>query len=451
MKNLTQGSIVGHLTRMSVPIGIGMLIQTLYFLVDLYFVGRLGEAALAGVAAAGNLLFLVMGLTQVLNVGTATLIAQAVGRKQQQHANLLFNQSTLISLLLGLAVLLGGYGFGSRYMQTLSTDAATVSAGRDYLLWMLPNMGLQFVAVVMGAALRGTGVVKPTMLVQMLSVLVNIVLAPVLIAGWGTGHPMGVAGAGLASSLAALTSVVLLAVYFHRLEHYVGFDPGQWRPQWPVWRKIFGVGLPAGAEFMLMFIYMAVIFFVIKGFGADAQAGFGLGYRVMQAVFLPAMAVAFSIPAIAGQNFGAGLGDRVRSTFYYGVAITAVLMALLGILCYNEAPLLATVFSQDPGVLAIAAGFLTIVCWNFVPSAIVFVCSGLFQGLGNTWPALLSTASRLLTFAIPALWLSRQADFYIEQIWLLSVVTVILQCCFSLWLLQREMNKRLDFVEIQQS
>lgn len=93
MQDLTEGPIPGHLARMAVPIAIGMVFQTLYFLVDLFFVARLGDAAIAGLASAGNLQFLVMALTQVLGVGTMALIALASGRKDRGDANLVFNQS----------------------------------------------------------------------------------------------------------------------------------------------------------------------------------------------------------------------------------------------------------------------------------------------------------------------------------------------------------------------
>src|SRR5690606_13156201 len=107
-------------------------------------------------------------------------------RKVKQDANLIFNQSILLAAILAILTLSAGYGFGHYYMQTLSSDPQIVTAGSTYLYWFLPNMALQFSIVAMAAALRGTGIVKPVMLVQMLSVLINILLAPVLIAGWGT-------------------------------------------------------------------------------------------------------------------------------------------------------------------------------------------------------------------------------------------------------------------------
>ena len=196
MKDLTEKPILGHLLQMTIPIFVGMLFQTLYFLIDLYFVARLGDASLAGVGAAGNVTFLVIALTQVLGVGTVALISHAAGRKDQADAMLVFNQSLVLSATCALITLVGGYGFGRAYMGTLGSDSAVIEAGVTYLYWFLPSLGLQFAVIVMGSALRGTGIVKPTMVVGMLTVILNAVLAPVLIAGWATGHPLGVAGAG---------------------------------------------------------------------------------------------------------------------------------------------------------------------------------------------------------------------------------------------------------------
>jgi putative MATE family efflux protein len=443
MHDLTEGSITGHIIKLAVPIAVGMLFQTLYLLIDLYFVAHIGDAAIAGVGAAGNLTFAVLALTQVLGVGTVALIAQAIGRKDHDDANLVFNQSLVLAALCALVTIFVGYFGIGPYMQVLGADAATRQAGIDYLLWYLPGLALQFALVSMGSALRGTGIAKPTMIVQMLTVLINALLAPVLIAGWGTGHAYGVAGAGLASTLAIAIGVALLALYFVRLEKYVGFERHLWTPRVETWRRILTIGLPAGGEFALMFVYMAVIYAVIRDFGATAQAGFGIGGRVMQAIFLPAMAIAFATAPVAGQNVGAGLYERVRGTFRSSVAIGAVLMLALTLICQIKPEWFVRGFTRDADVVAVASEFLTYISWNFVASGIVFTCSGMFQALGNTVPSLLSSASRLLTFALPVIWLSHQPGFELHYVWIVSMVSVALQAVTSLWLLRRQFQMRL--------
>ncbi|MFY7949061.1 MAG: MATE family efflux transporter, partial [Gemmatimonas sp.] len=171
MRDLTTGSIPAHLVRLALPMALGMIFQTLYYLVDLWFVTRLGDAAVAGVGSAGNVQFLVMALTQVLGVGTMPLIANAVGRKDRDDATLVFNQSVVWAAVCALLTLVLGYALSGPYMQAVGADAATREAGLSYLYWYLPGLALQFALVSTGAALRGTGIVKPTMIVQIVTVV----------------------------------------------------------------------------------------------------------------------------------------------------------------------------------------------------------------------------------------------------------------------------------------
>jgi putative MATE family efflux protein len=443
MKDLTDSSIAKNILQMAVPIAAGMFFQTLYFLIDLYFVAGLGDAAIAGVGAAGNVMFIVFALTQVLGVGTVALISHAVGRKDRADANLVFNQSLVLSACCALITLVLGYGLSPPYMRALGSDLPMVLAGVRYLQWFLPSLALQFAIVAMGSALRGTGIVQPTMIVQVVTVILNAALAPVLIAGWGTHYPMGVAGAGLASSLSVGVGVVLLALYFHRLEKYVAFDAAAWRPQLATWSRVLRIGLPAGGEFALMFLYMAVIYWVIRRFGPDAQAGFGIGQRIMQSMFLPAMAVAFATAPIVGQNFAAGKFARVRETFGLAVLIGTCIMVVLTLFCQWCAAWAIHGFTAQPAALAVGTQFLQVISWNFVATGVVFTCSALFQGLGNTIPAVLSTASRMVSFVVPALWLASQPQFQLIQLWFASIASVTLQAALSLWLVRAEFRRRL--------
>ncbi len=443
MKDLTQGSVTRLLVAMAVPIAIGMLFQTLYFLVDLYFVARLGDAAIAGVSTAGTISFVILALTQMLGVGTVALVSHAVGRKDQAEANLVFNQSVLLSAICGGLTLAAGFLVGGAYVRSVAADPAAAAAGVAYLYWYTPGLALQFALVAMGSALRGTGIVQPTMIVQMLTVILNTVLAPVLIAGWGTHHPLGAAGAGLASSIAVAFGVAFLWIYFLRLEHYVGLRPDQWRPRLPLIRRILNVGLPAGGEFFMLFVILGVIYWVIRGFGPAAQAGFGVGGRVMQALFLPVMAIAFAVPAVAGQNFGAHRYARVRETFRRAALLSSVLMIAITMLCQWRPELFIEGFTRQPDAVAVGSTYLRVISWNFLATGLIFTCSGLFQALGNTWPSLLSSGARLLTFVLPAVWLSTLPHFSLMQVWYLSVASVTMQALTSLALLQRELRRRL--------
>ena len=241
----------------------------------------------------------------------------------------------------------------------------------------------------------------------------------------------------------AVVGVLLMVGYFVKLESYVSLDWSALWPRWAVSRPMLRIGIPAGGEFFLMFLYTAAIYWLIRPFGTAAQAGFGIGMRVMQSTFLPAMAISFAIPAVAGQNFGARRADRVRDTLRQGVILECSVMLVLALACHLAPEAMIGAFTSDPAAAEVGVGFLTIISTNFVAMGFVFACSGLFQAMGNTWPAMASTATRLVTFLVPALWLSRQPGFALKQLWFLSVATVLLQALTSGLLVRRELRRHL--------
>src|SRR5437667_115727 len=224
MQDLTTGPITRHLLKTTGFMLVTMLFQTLYFLIDLYWVGPRGTAAVAR---------------------TAELAAQ-------------------------------------------------------YLAWFVPAMALQFGLVAMSAALRAIGNFKTGMVVGTATVILNMLLAPFLIFGWGTGRPLGVAGAALSSLVAIVVGLVWLTAFFRKVGSFLRFDPRAWRPRTAVWKRMLGIGLPSGVEFGITTVYLALVYSITRPFGAAAQAGFGIGMRIIQAGFMPVVALAFSVAPVAG-------------------------------------------------------------------------------------------------------------------------------------------------------
>jgi Na+-driven multidrug efflux pump len=188
---------------------------------------------------------------------------------------------------------------------------------------------------------------------------------------------------------------------------------------------------------------MGVIYWVISDFGSAAQAGFGIGSRIMQSIFMPAMAIAFAAGPIAGQNFGAGRGARVRETFAKAAVLNAVVMVLVTVFLQWRPEVLVGFFTKESAATDVGATFLRTISWTFIAQGIVFTCSGMFQGLGNTRPAMLSSAIRLAVFVPVAVWVSKQPGFQLERLWVVSVATVWMQAGASYLLLRHQFNRRL--------
>jgi putative MATE family efflux protein len=276
-------------------------------------------------------------------------------------------------------------------------------------------------------------------------VILNMVLAPFLIFGWVTHRPFGVAGAAISSLIAIAVASVWLTFYFFSKSSYLKFMAADWKPDIGLWKKMLGIGLPAGAEFALMAVYLFVVYALSRPFGSAAQAGFGIGMRVVQAGFMPVVALGFAVAPVAGQNFGARHAERVRATFRSAVFMAGGGMVLLTIICRIGGASLVRLFSNDPEVVAVGSEYLRIVAWTFPASGVVFVASSMFQALGHTLPALVASFTRIVIVAIPAFLLSRLPGFQLHWIWYLSLASVMIQLTLNLLLLQREFRRRLTF------
>ena len=192
-----------------------------------------------------------------------------------------------------------------------------------------------------------------------------------------------------------------------------------------MWRQILGIGLPSGGEFALIAIYMTMVYDIIQGFGPAAQAGFGIGVRLMQSLFLPAVAIGFATAPVVGQNYGARHPERVRQAFFTAAALSG------------------GVFSNDPVVIAFGAEYLRIVSWNFVASGVIFAGSSALQGIGNTRPALMASTLRLVLFAIPAYLLARQPSFEMKHVWYIASGSVWIHVVVLLLVVRWQFRERL--------
>ncbi len=443
MQDLTTGSLARHLLKTTGFMLVTMVFQTLYFLVDLYWVGRLGKEAVAGVGIAGNLNFITLAVTQMLSVGITTLVSHAAGQKDHERALLVFNQSQVLSLIVGILFFAVGMTIRTSYVSALGADPVTARLASEYLLWFIPAMSLQFGMVAMGAALRGSGNFRPGMIVSTASVILNMILAPFLIFGWVTHHPFGVAGAAISTLVAIAVASVWLTLYFLPVGSYLKFVLADWKPDLSLWRRMLGIGLPAGAEFALLAVYLFIVYAVSRPFGSAAQAGFGIGMRIVQAGFMPIVALGFAVAPVAGQNFGARHPDRVRATFRSGALMAAGAMFLFTAICRARGAAMVAFFSSDPQVVAVGAEYLRIVSWTFPASGIIFVGSSMFQALGHTLPALVASFCRIVLVAVPAFILSRVPGFQLHWIWYLSVAALIVQLAVNQLLLFREFGRRL--------
>jgi Na+-driven multidrug efflux pump len=185
------------------------------------------------------------------------------------------------------------------------------------------------------------------------------------------------------------------------------------------------------------------VYSITRPFGAAAQAGFGVGIRIVQAGFMPVVALGFSVAPVAGQNFGARQAERVKHTFRDAAWMAAAVMVVFAIACHIAPDALVRVFSKDPAVVAVGVEYLRIISWNYVASGLIFVASSMFQAMGNTIPSLVASGTRIALVTVFAVYLARLPEFQLRWIWYLSVAAVFVQLALSMWMLRGEFERRL--------
>jgi len=428
-QDLTTGPIGRHVLRMGAPMFVGMLVNNLYGLADLFWVSRLPESAVAVAATslAYNLTIAVMAIGQVLTVGAVAPIAQAAGRRDDAAVRQLFHQATglslLAALLFALPVFLARHWLGEHF----AGDAATAAVTADVLFWFAPALGLMIPMLVLAAALRGIGDVRTAIRVQLGSVLMNMVFAPVMVFGIGLPHPLGAPGAAAATLVSVTIALAILMQRVLRQRHYLGLDPAEWKPRVARWLEMLRIGLPAGSEFALMGLFFGYVMWVLARFGPEAQAAFGIGMRWMQLGLLPALALGFASAAVAGQNLGAGSIPRVRATLTHAATI-GLATSIVSCAIYQLIPgPLVRVFSDDPEVLQIGIEMVRILSLNLLASSLVMTYTGVFSGLGETVPPFISSIVRYGIVIVAIAVTLNSHHFSIALIWWMQLLATALQ------------------------
>ena len=432
MRDLTRGSIVRHLLSMTLFLLGSMVFQSLYFLADMYWIGKLGRDAIAAVGLAANVMLMVLASSQALGVGTTALVARAVGQGDRDRSNLVFNQTLSLAIASGAGFLGVGLLLCRPYVHWLAADELTRRYAEQYLIWFVPALALQYPLISAGAALRGSGVVKPTMIMLATTVVLNLVLAPVLIFGWGTGRPLGVTGAAIATLTALVIGTVMLTVYITMIHTYLQVRIELWKPSIATWREVIVIGVPSGAELGVLAIYLLIVYSLLRPFGAAAQGGFAVGARIGQSLILPTVAVAMANAPIVGQNYGAGNLARIRSAFAIAAGVGVAFMTIMMLLVRRFAAPLVRLFTADEAVVGVGAGYLRILALTFIATALIFAAVSVFQGLGRTTRPFISSVIRLIVFFVPAIALSRAPSFSLNTLWAISAASIGVQAALNL-------------------
>ncbi|ELZ16822.1 MATE efflux family protein [Haloterrigena salina JCM 13891] len=385
--DLTEGGIARPLFYLSLPIIVTNLLQTAYNLFDTFWLGQYSTDALAAISFAFPMVFLLISVGMGLSVAGSVLVAQHIGADEESEAEYAASQTVALSLLGATLIGVVGYGFVRELLGLLGASRDVLPLATDYMQVISLGMPFMFGFFVFIALMRGYGDTITPMLVMFGSVLLNVVIDPFLIFGWGPFPELGIQGAAIATVFSrGLALAVGLAIMF-RGARGVKIRLGQMRPDLSYARKLVGIGVPASVEGMGRALSINLLLVIVAFFPDTVVAAYGVGTRVFSVIFLPAVAVARGVETMTGQNVGAGKPDRAADAANFAARVMFVVLGALGVVAWLGARPIIAVFTTDPEVVDIGVTFLRYVAPSFGFIGVMRAYNGSFRGTGKTLTA----------------------------------------------------------------
>ena len=438
--DLTKGPIFKTLIRLAVPVTISMVMFTIYLMVDLYFVGRLGSDAVAALSISSNAFFIHLGLATILGTGGMALIAQAFGRKNYSHAAQVFKQIILMALIIGILETTIGLLIAPSYIEFFGGTGKSLQWGIQYFQIFSISFFFMLLLYVIGSCLRGMGNTKTPMIIMLQSNILNIILDPILIYGWAGLPAMGVRGAATASLISHIYALGIYGYFIFIKGAHIDIK-GPWKWNRSIVAKSLYIGIPSGMNHFLLAVNLLITYRVISIYGTAALASIGIGFRILQAIYIPVIALASAMAAIIGQNFGANQYSRIAGTLWRAWATSMVFMICCTVISRLFTDDLIGIFSDDPDVIHFGVIYLTIFSLGYVAVATIMVAASAFQGLGKTYPCLIGAALDNALFAGLVLTLPSFLGWGIQSVWWIKLATAIAEvavvAAWLRWELQR--------------
>ena len=432
--DLTEGPILKTLVRLAVPVTVSMVMFTVYLMVDLYFVGRLGPEAVAALSISSNAFFIHLGFSAILGTGGMALIAQAFGRKDYNYAARVFKQCILMALMVGAVEAATGLMIAPAYIKYFGGTGKSLEWGIQYFQIFVISFLFMILLYTIGNCYRGMGNTKTPMIIMLQANLLNIVLDPILIFGWLGLPSMGVRGAALASVISQIYALGIYGYLIFIRESHINIK-GKWQFDFGIIRRSLYIGVPSGLNHFLLAANLLITFRVISDYGTAALASIGIGFRILQAIYIPVIAVASAMAAIVGQNFGAKKYKRITGTFARAWLISTLFMLFCTAACQAFSDYIIGIFSTDPDVIRFGVSYLRVFSLGFIVVGAIMVFSAVFQGLGKTYPSLIGAVVDNALFAGLVFTLPVYFSWGIQSIWWIKLTTAIIESAVvAVWL-----------------
>ncbi len=408
------------LWTLSVPIIVGTSIQTLYMVVDMIFVGRVGASALTALAFNLPLMFVVMGVTFGLGSGITALIAQAIGARDDRQANWAAEHAVVLGVVLTVFFTAGGLLGGRFLLALLGVPPELSELAWSYFAVIAGGYVFMVMSIFLRSILSGEGEVRIPVMLQAVGTVLNIGLDPLFIFTFG----LGVKGAALATVASqALVAAAFVFLFFGLKRSHVEMDLRRFRWRGSIVADILRVGMPASLSFLVMGLGGAIYNRILAELTSDAVAAQQIGMRLDHVAVLPIVAISYSLVTLVGMFYGARRHDLLRSIVLYAVSRCMLITSGVSLLFFVFAPQLVSIFTDSDEIRRLAALYVRTIAFAYPFFPLSMVTGRALQGLGKGTPELILSSLRVVLIGVPLacvfiFWLQWEARY----VWVAMVI-----------------------------
>ncbi len=395
---LLEGSILRSLLSIAIPVILSNLLQSGYITVDAFWVGRVGSTAVAAIAVSQPIFFLAFALGIALNVAGSMLVAQFVGAGKHRDASTIASQVLILALIFALPITLLGEIFAPWMLHMLGTQADVFPSALKFLRVILGGIIFTFGFAMLQSLMRAAGEVRIPLFITAGTLLLNAIIDPIFIFGWGVIPAFGVEGAAIATvtnqCLAMLVGFMVLRS--GRIGISIRFS--DMKPRWDTAKRAMQLGFPASIELCSYALSASGMMYLVTAVGTVATAAFGVVNNVNALVIVPAIGMSMATATLVGQNIGAEQFDRARAITRLSALISFIGLSVIGLLGFIFAPNIIAIFTPDqPRIIEYGAQFLYIMAPSYGLIGLHMALSGAFRASGRTMTT--------MTLALIAQWL----------------------------------------------
>lgn len=454
INNLTEGPILRSLVKIAVPIILANFLHTAYQLTDTFWVGRLGSDAIAAVSISFPVIFVLVSLGGGFSLAGTILVAQYRGKGDRFTVDYLTAQTFFAVIILSALIGTIGYFLSPEILKLFNASENVFNNAVLYMKISFSGIVFMFTFMVFQSLLRGAGDVKTPMFIISGTVLLNLFIDPMFIFGWGCFPKMGVAGAAIATIIAQCISAATGIFLLLRGKHEISLNLKGFKPDFPLIKKMFKLGIPASIEQTTIGFGMNLMTFLVARFGTVALAAYGIGHRVMSFVVIPIIGLSMASSTLVGQNIGAGKIQRAEEIVKKTSSISFFILTFLGAIIFIFAAKITAFFIPgETETINKATYFIKLMAFTFGFMGIHQIVSGAFIGSGNTLMSMLLSAFSLWFIRFPVAYILSHCTGLAETgIWLAFPITNILTAAIAIfWYSKGTWKKRRITEEIKLS